>query len=101
MCAGLWRRDLVSTLVESKPTLALPMSSSFILRNPETVEARIWDLLNEKLERIQIAFSSVMEEQEDISQLVVGLAGNSFFNEPFSGACDLPDERLVLCPRDI
>ncbi len=68
---------------------------AFILRNPETVEARIWDLLNEKLERIQLAFSSVMEEQEDISQLVVGLAGNSFFNELFSGARDLPDERLA------
>ena len=55
----------------------------YILRNPDTVEARIWDLLNEKLERIQHAFSSVMEEQEDISQLVVGLSGNALFNELF------------------
>ncbi|MCB1470355.1 MAG: DEAD/DEAH box helicase family protein, partial [Rhizobiaceae bacterium] len=42
--------------------------SVYILRNPQTVEARIWDLLNAKLERIQAALSSVMEEQEDISQ---------------------------------
>ena len=41
--------------------------SVYILRNPDTVEARIWGLLNEKLERIQLALSSVMEEQEDIS----------------------------------
>ena len=51
--------------------------SVYILRNPQTVEARIWDLLNAKLERIQAALSSVMEEQEDISQLVIGMAGNS------------------------
>lgn len=68
--------------------------SVYILRNPETVEARIWDLLNEKLERIQIALSSVMEEQEDISQLVIGITGSSVFNELFSGAQGLSSERL-------
>ena len=60
--------------------------SVYILRNPETVEARIWDLLNEKLERVQLALSAVMEPQEDITQLVVGMAGNAMFNELFSGA---------------
>jgi ERCC4-related helicase len=68
--------------------------SVYILRNPETVEARIWDLLNEKLERIQLALSSVMEEQEDISQLVIGMTGNSVFNELFSGAQGLSGDRL-------
>jgi SNF2 family DNA or RNA helicase len=68
--------------------------SVYILRNPQTVEARIWDLLNEKLERIQLALSSVMEEQEDISQLVIGMAGNSLFNELFSGGQGLSSERL-------
>jgi hypothetical protein len=68
--------------------------SVFILRNPQTVEARIWDLLNEKLERIQLALSSVMEEQEDISQLVIGMAGNSLFNELFSGGEGLSNDRL-------
>ncbi len=66
----------------------------YILRNPQTVEARIWDLLNAKLERIQAALSSVMEEQEDISQLVIGMAGNSLFNELFSGGEGLSGERL-------
>ena len=60
--------------------------SAYILRNPNTVEARIWDLLNEKLERVQQALSSVMEQPEDISQLVVGMTGSSVFNELFSGA---------------
>lgn len=68
--------------------------SVYILRNPQTVEARIWDLLNAKLERIQAALSSVMEEQEDISQLVIGMAGNSLFNELFSGSEGLSSERL-------
>jgi SNF2 family DNA or RNA helicase len=68
--------------------------SVYILRNPQTVEARIWDLLNEKLERIQLALSSVMEEQEDISQLVIGMAGNSLFNELFSGGQGVSNERL-------
>ena len=35
--------------------------SVYILRNPNTVEARIWDLLNEKLERVQRTFSAVMD----------------------------------------
>ncbi|WP_454888730.1 DEAD/DEAH box helicase [Sphingobium indicum] len=47
----------------------------FILRNPDTVEARIWDLLNAKLERIQAALDVAMDEREDISQLVVGMSG--------------------------
>ena len=64
------------------------------MRNPQTVEARIWDLLNEKLERIQLALSSVIEEQEDTSQLVIGMTGNSVFNELFSGAQGLSNERL-------
>lgn len=49
----------------------------FILRNPDTVEARIWDLLNTKLERIQAALDVAMDEREDISQLVVGQSGTS------------------------
>ena len=68
--------------------------SAYILRNPETVEARIWDLLTEKLERIQPALSSVMEEREDISQLVIGMTGNSAFNQLFSGAQEVSEERL-------
>ena len=69
--------------------------SVYILRNPDTVEARIWDLLNAKLERIQLALSSAMEEAEDISLLVVGMTGNSLFNELFAGAEGLSKDRLT------
>ena len=69
--------------------------SVYILRNPDTVEARIWDLLNEKLERVQLALSAVMEQQEDISQVVIGMAGPALFNELFSGAQGMAGERLT------
>ena len=66
----------------------------YILRNPQTVEARIWDLLNAKLERIQHVLSSVMEEQEDIAQLVIGMSGSTMFNDLFAGAPPTAGERL-------
>jgi hypothetical protein len=66
----------------------------YILRNPDTVEARIWDLLSSKLERIQQALSQVMDEQEDIGQLVVGMTGASFFEHLFAEGQTRPKERL-------
>jgi ERCC4-related helicase len=68
--------------------------SAFILRNPQTVESRLWDLLLAKLERVQHAISPVMEDQEDISQLVIGMAGNAMFNDLFSTAQSVPKEKL-------
>ena len=70
--------------------------SVYILRNPDTVEARIWGLLTEKLNRIQIALSSAMQDQEpeDIAQLVVGMAGGSVFDELFADAQEVSGERL-------
>lgn len=58
----------------------------YLLRNPATVEARIWSLLEEKLARIQTALSASMEEAEDIAQIVIGMQGNRFFDEMFSEA---------------
>ena len=69
--------------------------AAYILRNPDTVEARIWDLLAEKLERVQQAFSAVMEQQEDIAQLVVGMSGSSVFNTLFTGAAGKTGEQLT------
>ena len=69
--------------------------SVYILRNPETVEARIWDLLNEKLERVQHALNRVMDQPEDISQLVIGMAGSALFNRLYSGAEGMTGERLA------
>lgn len=53
------------------------------LRNPGTVEARIWKLLNEKLSNITQAFANVMEEPEDLTQLVLGMALPSIFTNLF------------------
>ena len=60
----------------------------YILRNPDTVEARIWDLLSAKLERIQLALSEAMDDQEDIGQLVIGMTGSAYFEKLFAdGQC--------------
>ena len=56
------------------------------LRNPDTVESRIWDHLNAKLERIQKAFTGAMDEPEDILQLVLGMASPTLFRELFTDA---------------
>ena len=66
----------------------------FLLRNPETVEARIWALLQEKLTRIQTALSASMEEAEDISQLVIGMTSSGFFDELFAEGLRRPSDRL-------
>lgn len=54
------------------------------LRNPATVEARIWDLLNAKLERIMSALGGAMDEPEDLLQLVLGMSSPGVFTQLFS-----------------
>ena len=66
----------------------------YLLRNPETVEARIWALLQEKLTRIQAALSASMEEAEDISQLVIGMTSSGFFDDLFAEGLRRPSDRL-------
>lgn len=56
------------------------------LRNPDTVEARIWDCLNEKLERITRAFAAGMDDPEDMLQLVLGMSSGTDFERLFSEA---------------
>jgi len=56
------------------------------LRNPDTVESRIWDLLDEKLARINLAFQSAMDDPEDIRQLVIGMASPRMFSKVFADA---------------
>jgi len=57
-----------------------------MVRNPDTVESRIWDLLDQKLERITLAFKGGMEDPEDMRQLVIGMASSSVFTSVFSDA---------------
>ena len=58
----------------------------FTLRNPDTVESRIWDKLNAKIAQIMRALSEVMAEPEDLLQLVLGTASPGLFREVFAGA---------------
>jgi hypothetical protein len=64
------------------------------LRNPETVEARIWDKLNAKITNIMLAFGHVMEDQEDLLQMVLGMTSPTLFRELFAGAPQVPAESL-------
>ena len=54
------------------------------LRNPETVESRIWELLNTKIENVMRSLGSAMDEPEDLLQLILGMTDKGFFNELFS-----------------
>ena len=65
-----------------------------ILRNPATVESRIWELLENKLASIQEALSHTMEDPEDIAELVIGMTENSVYNEVFSRVPDWEGESL-------
>ena len=56
------------------------------LRNPDTVESRIWDHLNAKLGRIQKAYTGSMDDPEDALQLVLGMASPTLFRELFADA---------------
>ena len=56
------------------------------LRNPDTVESRIWDLLNDKIENIMRALGNAMDEPEDLMQLILGMADSQIFNEIFSAS---------------
>lgn len=64
------------------------------LRNPDTVEGRIWDKLLTKLESIQAAFDPVMEEPEDLMQLVLGMTSPEVFREIFSEADEVEAEKF-------
>jgi len=64
------------------------------LRNPDTVEAMIWGKLEQKLNSIMRALGSAMDEPEDLMQLVLGMSGESLFDELFAGATGLKREKL-------
>lgn len=66
----------------------------FTVRNPDTVEARIWDLLNAKIERITASLRQVMADPEDVLQLVLGMASSTIFNDLFGSAGTAKPESL-------
>ncbi|WP_419655990.1 helicase, Snf2 family [Desulfosarcina variabilis str. Montpellier] len=64
------------------------------LRNPATVESRIWGKLNEKIESIMRALGGAMDEPEDLLQLVLGMTSPTLFTELFVNAAEVSDSRL-------
>jgi len=64
------------------------------LRNPDTVESRIWDKLDEKIHNIMMAQSQYMDEPEDLLELILGMTSPSLFRELFADSGQVPGERL-------
>ena len=54
------------------------------VRNPDTVESRIWECLDKKLERITLAFQGAMDDPEDMRQLVIGMESSRLFTQVFA-----------------
>lgn len=65
-----------------------------LFQNPDTVESRIWALLNEKLERIRRSINAAAEEPEDLHQLVLGIARPGMLDAVFSTADQVPRAKL-------
>jgi len=59
-----------------------------ILRNPDTVESRVWTKLNEKIQAISEALGQVMDEPEDLLELILGMASPSLYRDLYSGAAE-------------
>jgi len=56
------------------------------VRNPDTVESRIWECLDRKLDRITLAFQGAMDDPEDMRQLVIGMASPRMLTTIFADA---------------
>ena len=65
------------------------------VRNPDTVESRIWELLDQKLERITLAFQGAMDDPEDMRELVVGMASSAMLTRVFSDGSLRPDGQTL------
>jgi superfamily II DNA or RNA helicase len=66
-----------------------------VLRNPETVEGRIWEILQEKMNQIMLALGHAMDEPEDLLQLVLGMTSPTLWREIYSEAPKAPGESLA------
>jgi ERCC4-related helicase len=64
------------------------------VRNPDTVESRIWDKLTAKLANITSAIRQVMAEPEDLQQLVLGMTSPFLLRDLFTEAMTVPPESL-------
>ena len=56
------------------------------VRNPDTVESRVWECLDQKLDRITLAFQGGMEDPEDMRHLVIGMGSPRMYSNVFANA---------------
>ena len=56
------------------------------VRNNDTVESRIWECLDKKIDRITLAFQGAMDYPEDMRQLVIGMTSPRLFTQIFADA---------------
>ncbi len=66
-----------------------------MLLNPDTVESRIWEKLNEKLLLITRSLSPGMDDPEDLREIVLGLATPGLFDHLFAGAVAVERQKLT------
>ena len=64
------------------------------LRNPETVESKIWDLLSARMVEIERALHEVMDDPEDLTALVLGMTPSRDVERVFERATTEQPERL-------
>lgn len=64
----------------------------YSVRNPDTVEARIWEKLNENIAQVSRALRHVMAQPEDLLQLVLGMSPSGFFSALFADATEVRPE---------
>lgn len=64
------------------------------VRNPDTVESRIWKILEEKIHRIMLVHGSAMSDPEDFKWLILGSHDDSFYNELQMEARQIPKEKF-------
>ncbi len=83
-------------LLQGVGAARLLASGAFALRgmvpgfaDPDTVESRIWEKLNAKIEQITRALGRVMAHPEDLLQLVLGMSSPAVFREIFADASDV------------
>ena len=66
-----------------------------VLRNPETVEGRIWEILQTKMNEIMLALGHAMDEPEDLLQLVLGMTSPGLWRELFVDSQQVPRDSLA------
>ena len=64
------------------------------IRNPNTVESKIWEKLEYRLKSIMETHSHVMDEPEDFMQMILGMADSDLYSKLFSDGQIIPTDRL-------